>query len=374
VVYQSTYERHDGNGSLGSILFRVLLILLLIAYLVLAPRPLDENPTVHRIWTRNTLEEEAEGLEGRRWIPFVGEKHFGYLSEEGELLYREETLFHVAITEAAHVNYSRMGQTLLEKRPIEEYFFRIEGNGYPVYRNGLLYLISHDRMSLSRVGESGEVLYRLDFASLITSFDAGDDSLVVGLLNGRSEVFAPDGAHRETLQAQEDGGPVYSVAVSPQGDYTAVQWGAGPQYLSIFSKKGEVLEEVERFSRERPILWEGLIRFSTDQRLLFCETVDGLSIIDIEAEEETGLRIEGSLFDVYSEGIGAPLYVTGNSLRRASTDGKAEELGFLHIYTVEGAVVTKEWFDASISSLFPLDGGIVCATGDTVLFLKGGGV
>jgi len=323
---------------------------------------MEEVPSLSRTWSVDVETAELSQQGSARWLPFIGEDFFGYLSPEGDLLYREEVLFHVAVSEGEHVNYSRMGESLVSKRPSEDYLYRIDGDGYPVYRDGNLFLISHDRMSLMAVGDSGDELFRIDFSSIVTSFDTGPGYMMVGLLNGKTEIFDLSGAHISTLQIEESSRPVYGVAVSADGSYAAVLWGGGPQHLSLYRSGEDTMEETARFSREKPILWEGLLRFSRDGKLLFYETTDGVSVVDIHASSERQIHFSGNLFEVYSSGKGDAVFVAGNR----------EKQGFLHVYTETGRTVAKERLSTAINHVYPYGSGIVCTSGGVAMRIEGG--
>ena len=361
MFYSSSYERKGREGRAGRILFTLLLLMALGAYMIFATRHMDEVPSLTRSWAVQVGSSELSDRESDRWLPFIGEEYFGYLSPRGDVLYREEILFHVAVSEGEHVNYSRMGESLVSKRPAEDYFYRIDGDGYPVYRNGNLFLVSHDRMSIMAVGDSGERLFQLDFPSIVTSFDTGPRFMVVGLLNGRTEVFDLSGAHLSTLQIEDSNRPVYGVAVSANGSYMAVLWGDGPQHLSLYRNGENTMEEVARFSREEAILWEGLLRFSRDEQLLLYESTEGISVIDIEAASQRHIRFPGSVFDLHSEGRGGPIFVAGNS----------EKKGFIRMYTESGRMVAQERLSTPIRHVYPYGEGFICTSDGVAMRVEG---
>ncbi|MFO7848384.1 MAG: hypothetical protein R6V67_00365, partial [Spirochaetia bacterium] len=349
---------------------RLFFLIALLAYLLTAPRHIERVPFFSRIWSTDITGTEVEDSSEvySTWIPFLGESELGYLSPEGKVVYREELQHYAAMSEGAHVNYTKEGETPGLYRARQESLVEIEPEGYPVFRNGSLYLLSGDRMSIISIDESGKERFRLDFASLITGFDVGRDLMVVGLLNGKAELFTIEGERRAGLKPQEERRPVYGAAVSPSEDTVSLVWGDDPQYVSLFETDREKLSEGEepaergRITRDQAVLTETLMRFSSDGNFLFYETASGCAILDIQDMEEVELDFSGSVFDFTSRGGEAPLYVLGNK----------EEEGFIRIYNKSGSLITAETIPGRITHFYPYGtGGVYTSEGRSV-FIEGG--
>ncbi|MFP4179145.1 MAG: hypothetical protein ACLFSA_03750, partial [Spirochaetaceae bacterium] len=350
--------------------FRLFILFALLAYLLFAPSSIEKVPVFSRIWsediTESGVEDSVEGYSS--WLPFLGESELGYLSPEGKLLYREELLFHAAVDEGTHVNYTRTGETPGVYRAKEDSLVDIEPEGFPVFRDRSLYLVSPDRMSIISIDENGKEKFRFDFSSLITGFDVRSDLMVIGLLNGKAELFSREGERRAVLTPRKNSRPVYGAAVSPGGDKVSLLWGDGPQYVSIFDVDAQELSEGEapaergRVTRDKAVLSEALMRFSGDGTLLYYETPSGCAVLDIAELEEREIPFSGSLFDITSKGRGAPLYVLGNR----------EEEGFIRVYSQTGTPITSETLQGRLSYFYPYGSGGVYTAGGTAVFFEGG--
>jgi hypothetical protein len=152
------------------------------------------------------------------------------------------------------------------------------------------------------------------------------------------------------------------VEFSGGGRYLAVLWGDGPQHLSLYRRNEGELVEVDRFSSDEPILWEGLLRYSADEQLLFYESPGGLAVVDIAAGRRDFIELRGRVFDVRSAGRGEPVYVTGNRNGR----------GYVHMYTPRAELITAERIAEPITHIYALSGGILCTAGDRAVLLRGG--
>ena len=368
----SRYSLDRSERSSGKILFRILVVLALIAYCLFAPRQLEEIPGFRLVWSTdvvqgtplmNSDDAAVPGSEADvpEWIPFVTEDEFGYLSGDGRLLYRETILFDVAVSDSSFVNYSRMGESLVARTPRDHYFYGVNADGYPVYREGELFLISHDRMSIIAVGEAGDRAYRLDFPSIVTSFDYSSGIVAVGLLDGSVELFSSEGKSIDTLKPQEKNRPVYGVAISRRGTFISCIWGDEPQHTSVYRVKEEDFREVERFTEDEVMVRETLVRFSADEKLLFYERQGAVAVVDLTRMERRHIPVRGRIFDLYSEGKGHPLFVAGNGTG----------VGFISVFDDRGELLTEERLPAGVTYFYPHGNGIVCTAGGRAFFING---
>lgn len=366
----SSYYRNRKKDKKHKTLFRVLLILALFAYLALMPRPVREVPAFRQMWATDIgggaeagMEEAEKSLSSAaETIPFAGETHFGYLSESGSLLLQKKIRYRIAMGEDSYINYSRMGDSLSAEMPKAGLVYRIHAEGYPVYRNGGLFVLSHDSMSIIAAGKDGQQKYRLDFSTMITDFDAGSGLVAAGLLNGKAEVFsAENGEHITALEPQEDNRPVYGLAISPDGTYVSLLWGDGPQHMSLYRREKQSFREVQRFSGEEAIRWEGFVSFSEDETMLFYETPSGCSIVDLSNMEAHGVSISGTLYDVMAKGKGHPIYLVENT----------REGGRLHVLTEDGERIAGGKFSDEVTFLVREKEGVVCTSGGKVVYING---
>ncbi len=350
----------------GKTLLTILVVILLPVYLLLAPSRIEESYGFRRVWTVNLHEVSAEGgavskSETGHVFPFVGSRFFGYLDEEGRVLFREEILFDVAVSQDSFINYSRMGESLVYRSPNESFFYRIDGEGYPVYRRNRLFLLSHDRMSIISIAPGGESRFRLDFPSLITSLDAGPKTIAVGLLNGTAAIHDLDGKRITVLQPTEDKRPVYAVALSPKGSYVALVRGYGPQQLTVFRKKSGEVKELKRWSTEEAILREVLLRFSDDERLLFREKANGIERIDLAKMEAKHIPFKAGLFDIHAKGLGHPILIVGNDAAR----------GRILLCDDEGEIITDEMVRGGIPFSAALENDFLITAEDKAVRIEG---
>jgi len=160
----------------------------------------------------------------------------GYLNSKHELftLFRAERMAADRHWIAVSVDD---GLSLME--PDGRLISRIQDSGYPISRNGQLFLYRNDFGILSKINpQNGRYLWSTEYISAITVLDAIPGKTLVGLLDGRIELIDDSG---NVLLTYRPGGSrveaVYGVALSDDGSKIALISGLDPQRFVLLEER-----------------------------------------------------------------------------------------------------------------------------------------
>jgi hypothetical protein len=182
-----------------------LFLLLLGLYIFLFPFPLSKETYLLPVWVKDVSHSETSpGDSQSSPIPFRLGDTFGFVSEKGALSLSEAVLYDVSFDEnfssgGGFVSFSSVSDNLVFRDRKGDFLFTIETFGYPILMNGRIFVISTDRQTLAEYDDTGAVLWRKSYTSIITAAHAtslgnSDPLIVVGLLNGRTEVLSRSGS------------------------------------------------------------------------------------------------------------------------------------------------------------------------------------
>ena len=220
----------------------LLYSLILIGYIGLFPLPLGKELLMAVEWICSIdapvsiAETQGTQLVKEKSIGFVLGKTLGYISDAGDLVYKESVLHAAVVTHRGFINYSAIPEVLVVKDPKGNILSTLKIEGYPFMRKNRLFVLSVDGCGMAEVTLEGEVRWKKDFNQLITSMDAGTTATAIGLWDGTLLLLGPTGE----LIFQEK---------LTQGPYSVI-------YLSVLTKDDRMVGAVFGLKPQRGILWE----------------------------------------------------------------------------------------------------------------------
>jgi hypothetical protein len=220
----------------------LLYSLILIGYIGLFPLPLGKELLLDLQWICSIdapisiTENQGTQLAKEKSIGFVLGKTLGYISDAGDLVYKESVLHAAVVTDRGFINYSAIPEVLVVKDSRGNILSTLKTEGYPFMRKDRLFIVSADGCGVAEVTLEGEVRWKKDFNQLITSMDAGTTVTAVGLWDGTLLLLGPTGE-------------VITQEKLTQGPYSVI-------YLSALTKDDRMLGVVFGLKPQRGILWE----------------------------------------------------------------------------------------------------------------------
>jgi len=289
-------------------------LLLVAAYFFLFPRAsgreLILSPSALLNFDTADLSSSSEG----QLIAFQSDSIAGYLNAEHQLieLYNAPDM---AVDNTWMARPGEGGVDILE--PEGRLISRIQLEGYPVSRNGNLYIYDEDR--LSKVDpESARILWTKEYISLITVLDAALGRTLVGLMDGRVYLIDKSG---EILLNYRPGGSrleaVYGGVLSSDGSRIAIIAGLDPQRFIMLEERKNGFRPIIHHDTGMEFRRGISIGFVRDNREVIYENRNRVTAVDIRSSEIIDLPLDGSLASWQEDVTSGILVLLGKEERKA---------------------------------------------------------
>jgi hypothetical protein len=268
-----------------------------LLYLLLFPFPMEKETVLAPAWVIDTAaaaSPAAPGGQGGEARPFASGGRVGYYDRSGALLFSEPLLYGATTGSTAFINYSRVPGSLVIKDPRGGFVAAIPTGGYPLLdaAGRRVLLVSRDAKGLVEVERSGEPLWRLEFASVITSLDFGPAGVLVGLLDGALSLYDHRGTQQYTLKPAGSRIPVI-LGCAAGTDALACVAGIDPQRVVVVGRREGRFQPVVDLPLGSDFRREVFMRFAESGAVLFVEQPAGLGLLDLRSRRLHGLPLPG---------------------------------------------------------------------------------
>jgi hypothetical protein len=331
------------------------------AYLVLFPFPMERELVAEPAWVLDTTAHPGASSSGSR--PFLSGGRVGYYDPAGVLLYSEPLLYGASVGRSAFINYSRLPSSLVVKDARGSFVAAIPAAGYPVLdaSGEHVLLVSRDANSLAGVDRTGETLWRLEFASVISSVAFGDWGVLVGLLDGGLALYDMRGRPLYNLKAEGSRIPII-LGCAGRADSLACVYGIDPQRLIVVSRKEGRFQQAANLTLESDFRREVLVQFSASANALFFEEPDGLGVLDLGSRIVRRIPLPGPVRTVAE--------VPGERLWAALHGGPAGGPAGIRIYQAPDRLLARERLPAGADFLSGTAKGFVVGFGSRLLSVE----
>ena len=296
----------------------LLYSLILLGYIGLFPIPLGKELLLVLQWIRSiddpvmTSETQDSQTSKDKVTGFLLGKTLGYLSQAGNLIYKESVLYGAVITERGFINYSAIPRNLVVKDPRGNILSTLKTEGYPFIRKDRLFVLAADGCGVAEATLEGEVLWKRDFNKLITSMDAGTHATAIGFWDGTLLLLGSKGEVilQEKL-AQDPFNVVYLISLTQDDRMMGTVYGLKPQRGILWEKTSAGYKRVRSFQLKsdfrRPI--QGILDPKTGKFMI--EDADGISIVSSARDEDVKILLNERIGSIASSPIdGLMLFYT----------------------------------------------------------------
>jgi hypothetical protein len=328
--------------------------LFIVLYFLLFPYPLGRELVARPRWAvpLPASAGPAPAATGQpSWQFQLGER-FGYVRDDGSILYVGITLYRVALSSTCFVNYTRLGTDWILQDSSGRRLTSFSGSGYPLLgpEGSRIFNVKTDLSGIIELDRTGVDLWERDFPGMMTSVALRGDYLLVGLLNGSLILINRQGSALFEYMTRGSRIPVIlGTAVAGDGSLIAALCGIGPQYLTVLRRQNTAYAPLASVGLPDDFRRELRMGFSPDSRFLFFEAAVGAGLFDPRGQSLRWLSLRGSL-------AGAAFAGHGRIAAFVSKGGGRAELA---IEPPAGGAVCREEFDAREVSLGTIDGQIL---------------
>jgi outer membrane protein assembly factor BamB len=283
-------------------------ILVFLVYAFLAVSPIPEEDVLIKGWIRSFESTYADSSGTDKRYPFEiggpGAAHFGYFDKNGVFSINRVTQKNLSLSDGLFAEYEAVPHGFEIKNSANETVLRIENtNGYPLFLNDRIYLVSLEQNAITEIAEDGSVIWSYAFASPLTCVAGARDYLLLGTLDGTVELLDDKGRRAFFF---ETGGSritcIYGVAVSRDLSRIAVISGIDDQRFLLFEQYASSYQvshhEFIGDGKRRPVY----IRFLDEDTRLAFEYEDGLGLYDIKSRTSYRIPLDGEIAAVDNEG------------------------------------------------------------------------
>ncbi|RKX77397.1 MAG: hypothetical protein DRP87_09240 [Spirochaetes bacterium] len=283
----------------------LLYTIFLLLYLLGFSRELDKELIFQPKWVvhfpevDNTLENTPQEDE---YFDFHLGDIFGYIYHSGKIGFMGRVFFNVEMLEGMFVNYSNVSENLIFKDTQGKILMNIETPGYPVLRDDRIFVIEPDRTGISEYDQSGSLLWKREYGTLITCMDTNDEDLLLGTLDGRIQLLGSDGSIRfQHIENESLYNVIYGCAINEDGSSLAVVSGVKPQRMELFQKGKPGYNRSFIKTLDTDVRRNMYIEFSSDGRWVFLEGDRGFYIVDSLRKGIDFIELSGNLKKMISE-------------------------------------------------------------------------
>jgi hypothetical protein len=277
-----------------------VLLLIFVMYLLFFPKELRPELGLRPAWTVEVAAaavSDAPRVHSITPIPFTVDKLFGYVSNEGELLLREEKLFGLAIDSTRYVSFANVSESLQLHDNLGRLTDNMEVVGYPMLLDERLLLISTNRSEIAELIDGSGPSWKREYTTIITDIDARGGLIALGLLDSRVQILGEGG--EVVLDFDLKGSrinAVYGCVLSDDASKLAVIHGIDPQYVTIIDMMSGTVE-IENYRLDTEYRTTRYLRFFESDHYLVIEGDGVLKILDLEKNTEFQVEIPGSFVD-----------------------------------------------------------------------------
>ena len=306
----------------------ILFFIALLAYFVFIPHQLKKELVFHPSWGA----EVSAGSTGAddTPVPFSFDSMMGYFSAGGRILYTENVNYRAAVSESLFINYSSVSESLVLQEPDGGIIGIIETEGLPFFINERLFVISPDRMLVTEYSYDGTPLVSYSPGSVITSMDAGSETVILGMLNGEVSVYSGEQEPVFTYFSTDSRYSVtYACALTDDGERFAAVTGLEPQQLVCFELRNGEYVAVFRMNMGSVYRRNLMLDYSGDGKLLYMENPQGLDIYSTATFLKKTVKTEGGICRAVVPGEKEMSFLISSSQNQNSLRVYRADLGVL---------------------------------------------
>ena len=278
-------------------------IILFLFYLFVAAQPVPQETVLIPRWltsfeTGFPIIMEGSPAVNNLIIPFQLGNRYGYVQDNGQfILNNQKKDGYLSFSPDRWSEYGFMPVSIDVYDPENTHLVTINNpGGYPFFLDNRIFIISNEQNTISRLDDSGTLLWSYDFPAPLTCVDAAAGFLLAGTLDGSLELLNEAG---NLVYSFEPGGSRLAViagcAISGDGSKLAVISGIDEQRFLVLEKSGDSFRVVYHEFLSKGFRRAVHVKFIDNDNRIVYEHEKGISIHDIASRTAVSLPLEGEV-------------------------------------------------------------------------------
>jgi len=301
----------------------ILAFITFIAYIVLAVQPIPQETVLTVKWIKSLNGDYNEtGPLAEPLIPFTLGNRFGYVDTAGNPALNKEREQTVSLSSEYWAEYPpTLRELVIHNSRSGAEITVTDPQGYPLFLDNRIFLISTDQCSLEELDDEGRALWQHSFEAPLTCIDTAGTYVLTGTLDGMIDLLDSNG--QPLFPSYAPGASripvILSCRISSDGSKLAIISGIDKQrflFLERYSNNDYRITFHE-FLRGEGFRREVQMSFIEDDARVIFEQETGLGVYDVHSRTLITLPLPGRLEVLDEEG--------GDGLFFYITSGKGDE-------------------------------------------------
>lgn len=284
-------------------IFIFLAIIFLLAYSLLATKPLGSDIFFEPVWTHSIeaqTEEQKSNLDfSQNYETFILGNHFGYFTPEGTLLSVGSTEHKISASNFGWATYPFNAQETSIYKPDGSIRFTVSEPGFVHLVKDRIFLFTPGGDGLCEFDAQGQKMWTLEHSSPITAFNTSQEGTIIGYADGKlvglnktgSELFSfyPGGSNYNVI---------FGAAISNDGTMAACISGLDKQRFVLIKIKGNQQKIVFHTYFDTSLRRQAYVGFESKNNYAFYESEGRINFIDCNQYTTGSIPIQGKVIQV----------------------------------------------------------------------------
>ena len=292
-------------------------------------------------------------------IPFELGSRFGYIDQEGRILFSKNRQNYVSMSKDMWAEYDSVPGLVELRAPAGELLTTIDTTaGYPVFFENRVFLIGNELATIHSLDVLGNISWSYDFPAPITCIDSKANLVLAGLLDGSIELINAQGQRIFTF---EPGGSRLSViagcSLSQEGTKIALISGIDRQRFLLLEQSGETYKVTYHEFLEEGFRRPVHITFIDNGNRVVFERYRGVSIFEIKGRKNIFVPLAGDIQCIDNKGNDGLLFLV---------IAEKEDQKQLVMLKMPGIVIAKVPFKSADAFLAREDSSLFIGSGSVM--------
>lgn len=274
-------------------------IIFIVLYIILAAKPLAKEYQIIPEWkisTSNPLIKESN----KDQMYFHLGQTIGYFTEDGEITSFESFPAKVSISDKYYATYDSVSKNIPFYFSNKTLAGEIEAEGYPYFKDDLIFLFLPGGASFSKCSETGKIEWTYEGIIPITAFSTNKNYTAAGFADGSILIFSnADGTIISTFSPSGSDYPVIlGLDISEDGQYLASISGRNKQRFVLTHREEKQQKPIFHTFLESDSPNQTLVHFCKNENRVLYNFQNKLGIYDIDTQKNTILSLDSKLISI----------------------------------------------------------------------------